>query len=267
MSPRSEAGFRFALGLVLWATGFTLVRAVVAYLLSSLLRLAGYALCLPIDWRRFFASRLGLRETTITRRAYITGAAFCLLAALTQVDMIAAKHYLAADVAGHYAAACTLTKTPFLLLAGSFASVMFPSVVRTGSTTSEGLKLLAQTLGLVGGGIGLVVVVCSLLPEQIVTLLMGAEFRPLADWLPIFALLACAPGLLSVVARYYMVSHGSLLVPWLAIGLAAVVGSLALFHDSELHIAAAMAIGSGVPLLALWAHGAVLAMRVSPRTD
>ncbi|GEM_PF-7001345 len=246
-----EAITRFGLGLLLMAIGFSLLNATLVFAISSILLLAIPALALPVDWRSVFSHRPRRSDLTVTGQAYAVGGAFLLIAVLSQLDMVAAKYFLSAEVAGYYAAASNLIRAPFLMLAGGFASAMFPSVVQAGTRTPHGLRLLTVTAGAVLAGIVVVTTACYLAPRMIVGLLLGDEFLPLAQWLGIFAAGSSLPALLTVVTRFHMAQHSPLLVWSLGAGCALSIISLVVLHDSPLHMILASALGSLIPLVPL----------------
>ena len=246
-----EAMVRFGLGLALIAVGYTLLRTTLIFVASSLVLLAIPALVLPIDWRSILSRRPSHSEFTVTGQAYAVGGSFLLIAVLSQLDMIAAKYFLPGEVAGYYAAAANRVRAPSLMVAGGFASAMFPSVVRAGARSRHGIRLFYITVAAVLASVLLVTLVCYLMPEMIVGLLLGDEFLPLARWLGVFAAASSLPALLTVVTRFHMAEHSPLLIWSLAAGCALSIISLIVLHASPLHMILASALGSLIPLIPL----------------
>jgi len=246
-----EALLRLLIGIVCFLIGFSLLGALLAYLCSTAICLFLTLPMVPLNWRRFFAPVADKAEIQTSRRAYSTALSFVAFAAITQVDMIAAKVYLSAADAGYYAAACNFVKTPFLLIAGSFAMAMFPALVGVRSGTRDGQRLLRITLLAVGACLGGATLICLWLAKPIIASLLGPAFLPLAPWLGLFALAACVPAILAVVMRYVLLSDMRLLVVALAAGTAAEISLLLLFHSTPVSVCGALFAGGVVALVLL----------------
>ncbi|NLO05899.1 MAG: oligosaccharide flippase family protein [candidate division WS1 bacterium] len=246
-----ESALRFALGLVLMTVGFTLLRSTSAYAVAAVVPTLIMALMLPMNWRRFFSERPRRSELAVTGDAFLIGGSFLLIALLTQLDMVAAKYFLSAEVAGYYAAASNLVRAPFLMLAGAFAYAMYPSVVRAGAYSHQGVRLLLTTSAVVLAAIAIATATCYIVPQTIVGVLLGADFMPLAGWLGLFAAGSAAPALLFVVTRYHMACRPTLLIWLLLVGLVVELVIILLLHTSPQHVILATALGSLTPLLPL----------------
>jgi O-antigen/teichoic acid export membrane protein len=244
----AEAALRLLFLLGLAVVGLSLTGSLSTYLVAASATLVAAALILPIHWPAALPGMPRRDELRPTPHAHRTMFAFCVLAALSQLDMLAAKHFLPADAAGHYAAACSLIRNPFLMIVAGFAGAMFPSVVEARARTSAALRLLGTTALLSAVCLGAGVAVCYLFPRPVVAAALGDGYLPLAGWLGTFALASCVPAALTVAVLYSVAVQSRVLVPVLLAGLVAETAALLVSHGTAQNIMEAMVLGNGVSL-------------------
>jgi O-antigen/teichoic acid export membrane protein len=195
-----------------------------------------------------------------TLKPELTYAAFVLVASLgvtilSSVDVFIVKHYFSAEVAGGYAGVATVAKMLFFLTA-SIAQVMLPAVKIHAAERANRqylLKSLALTVGL--GGVAMIVFM--LLPQFVISVLMGGTYAPYAHLLPTLSLAMFLISVINLIVFYYVALRkyqiGLLVVTGLAITFWLLVNN----HSSLDSIVNNLALGS-VGMLALFAGWRVL---------
>src|SRR6266545_733394 len=121
--------------------------------------------------------------------------AFLGLLLLTNVDLLLARHYLAAEPSGLYAAGAVVAKIAYW--APQFvATIVFP---RLATEAAARRRLLARAAAAITAlGVALMVVVAAA-PELAVTLPFGAAYRDVGPDLPLFAALGTALALVQLL--------------------------------------------------------------------
>ena len=121
--------------------------------------------------------------------------AFLGLLLLTNVDLLLARHYLAAEPSGLYAAGAVVAKIAYW--APQFvATIVFP---RLATEAAARRRLLARAAAVITAlGVALMVVVAAA-PELAVTLPFGAAYRDVGPNLPLFAALGTALALVQLL--------------------------------------------------------------------
>jgi O-antigen/teichoic acid export membrane protein len=121
--------------------------------------------------------------------------AFLGLLLLTNLDLLLARHYLAAEPSGLYAAGSVVAKIAFW--APQFvATIVFP---RLATEVAARRRLLAGAAAVIAGlGAALVVAVAAA-PELAVTLPFGGAYRDVGPDLPLFAALGTALALVQLL--------------------------------------------------------------------
>jgi len=255
-----EAFVRLAGLLALMPLRVSVTGALSAYAVGYLTMIPALGLRMPINWRAVLVPESMRASKGPTRHAYATGLAFVISAAIMQLDMVAARHYLPGDVAGYYGAACSLVKTSFSLVAVGFAMAMFPSVVAAGARSGAALRMLAAAIGASTLAMAVGVAACFLLPHQIITIVLAERYAPLAQWLGFFALASVAPALLGIITRYYIALHTKALLAALSAGLVLQIASFALYHATPQSLMVGLTLGNSLPLIGLAVYAAACAL-------
>jgi len=197
-----ETIFKLALAILLvvagmgvsGAIGSTFIAGVLGYFLS--LYFLKEQICRP-NW----GERLG-REKMVS---YTWPVFFSLLAftSLYTSDIILARHFLAAESAGFYAALATLGKI-IVFASGPIITVMFPLASESYTKGRNYQRLL--TLSFV-----LVLLVCLgiggiyfLFPRLMIKLLFGSQALPVAPYLYLFAIFLGLYSLSSLLVNFYL---------------------------------------------------------------
>src|SRR6266568_4483454 len=141
------------------------------------------------------APRLAPATAALGREVGAAALAFLGLLLLTNMDLLLARHYLAAEPSGLYAAGAVVAKIAYW--APQFvATIVFP---RLATEAAARRRLLARAAAAIAAlGVALMVVVAAA-PELAVTLPFGAAYRDVGPDLPLFAALGTALALVQLL--------------------------------------------------------------------
>lgn len=149
---------------------------------------------------------------------------------LFSIDTLLAKHYLAAEAAGLYAAAAVLARVVYFL-GFSIAGVMFPEVASLHARNEAHFHVVDLSLlivGLMGAGL---ILVYTLFPG-LVLLPYGPSFTPDRQYLGVFAIALTMLTLANLFINYFLsIARWTFVVPLFGACLAETV-LLAYFHSS-----------------------------------
>ncbi len=205
-----NAGARLAVGVGLVAAGHGVDGALAASVAGSVLAvllpltllrpmLAGRGVPsgAPVGGRAVLsgAPRLAPATAALGREVGAAALAFLGLLLLTNMDLLLARHYLAAEPSGLYAAGAVVAKIAYW--APQFvATIVFP---RLATEAAARRRLLARAAAAIAAlGVALMVVVAAA-PELAVTLPFGAAYRDVGPDLPLFAALGTALALVQLL--------------------------------------------------------------------
>jgi O-antigen/teichoic acid export membrane protein len=175
-----EAFGRLAVGVLLVALG----AGVTGAYLGTFGSMAITAAVLAVVLRR----RLGAPAAhtprhplgALARDAAVPIAALTLVAVLQNVDVIMAKHVLAEDAAGVYAASTVAAKAVVWIAIGIGLWVL-PEAVRRAAAGLDARSVLLRALGLVGAVALGALLVFGTVPEQLLRVAFGEEYEEGAD--------------------------------------------------------------------------------------
>jgi O-antigen/teichoic acid export membrane protein len=189
-----NAAVRLVVGVALVAAGHGVNGALAASVAGSVLAMLPPVLLL----RPVMASGLRWLAPGTQALGGEVGAAllgFLGLLLLTNVDLLLARHYLAAGASGLYAAGAVIAKIAYW--APQFvATIVFP---RLATEAAARRRLLARAAAVVAGlGVALMVLVAAA-PGLAVALPFGAAYRDVGPDLPLFAALGTALALVQLL--------------------------------------------------------------------
>jgi O-antigen/teichoic acid export membrane protein len=185
-----------------------------------------------------------------------------VITALFSLDIIVAKHYFPADVAGAYAGVSTIARIIFYLT-GSISIVLLSSV-KLDATPAANRRLLTRSFLLQGALGGCVLAIFTAVPGPVISLLIGSRYLAYAQLLPSLSL-----ALFLLAAINLLFAYDLALRRWSA-AVVAVVGAgcmaliLQLHHASPGAVVQSVLLGS-VALLALRGLDAVRRHYARPR--
>jgi O-antigen/teichoic acid export membrane protein len=262
-----NAAARLAVGVGLVAAGYGVDGALAASVAGSVLAMLPPLALLrpalagrlrrprPRGWRTapFGAEPLGglLSPGTaaLGREVGAAALAFLGLLLLTNVDLLLARHYLAAEASGLYAAGAVVAKIAFW--APQFvATIVFP---RLATEAAARRRLLARAAAVVAApGAALLVAVVAA-PEVAVVLPFGAAYRAVEPDLPLFAALGTALALVQLLLFSGIAAGDRKVHRLLGATVAVEVAVIALGpHHSVAGIAGAALAAVGALLAASW---------------
>jgi len=149
---------------------------------------------------------------------------------LFSIDTLLAKHYLAAEAAGLYAAAAVLGRVVYFL-GLSVAGVMFPEVANLHARNEAHFHVVDLSLGLVAlMGAGLIAV--YFLFPGIVLLPYGPSFAPTREYLGLFAVALTLLTIANLFINYFLsIARWTFVIPLFGACIAETV-LVAIFHTS-----------------------------------
>ncbi len=228
LSIVGEAGSRLVLGLALYAVGLGVTGAFLGTTASLLV--LSVVLVIPV-WRAL--EREGRPEHTQTEprfrgllwRARAPVAAFSLIAALQNIDIVYVKHQAASDAAGSYAAASVAAKAVIWVAIG-LGLYLLPEAVRRTKLGEDARPILMRTLALVALVAVPMVTVYAVAGHELLAAVFGDDLTAASSALPLLglAMSLLAWGYLSV---QYLLALGRVSFVFL-LALAAVVEPLLL---------------------------------------
>ncbi|WP_228237831.1 oligosaccharide flippase family protein [Allomuricauda sp. M10] len=183
--------------------------------------------------------RLHVDRTKSTDLEWNKVRAFMLITAcyeLTQIiinnsDIILVKHFFQAQEAGLYASLALIGRVVYFV-AWMFVMLLLPTVVRLKKEGEPTGHILFKYVGYIGLLSSVIVVVCALFPELIITLLFGDAYLSMASLLWQYAL---ATSLFAVanIFTYYFLSLDQYRPIWFSaiLGVSQIV-LIAFFHSS-----------------------------------
>ena len=167
-----------------------------------------------------------------------------LLALLSNTDVLLAKHFLAADVAGQYGALSTLGKI-LIYGVGAFIGVLLPMVSAAHARgTGEGVKLLVLSLSVILLASLCIYLVFFFFPNTIVHLLFGTRYDGIAPYLALFSIAMACVSLATAFINYFVAIHNTSFLYLLALGIVTEVVLIASNHTSLASITQMLVIAS-----------------------
>jgi glycosyltransferase involved in cell wall biosynthesis/O-antigen/teichoic acid export membrane protein len=259
MSIIAEAAGRLVCGLVLVGVGLGVTGA----LLGTPLAFAIVALWLERELVRRVGPVQAVRAPLRTLRSlvghgWVPIVGLFLLASLQNIDVIVAKHQLAGDAAGSYAAAAVAAKAVVWVAIGVGLHLL-PEATRRAAAGLDPRPVLLRALGILALVAAPALLIFAVAPELLLRLAFGPGFTDAAGAL---ILLGAAMTLLAVayLTVQYMVALGETRFLWV-LGVVAISEPFLLIAGSE-GIVAFAAIVFGVQCVAA---SSVLALGLSAR--
>jgi O-antigen/teichoic acid export membrane protein len=154
-----------------------------------------------------------------------------LLALLSNVDVVLAKHYLSDSDAGLYGALSTIGS---IIVYGitAFVTVMLPMAAESHARKGKSGQVLALSLSFIAFVAICAVLFFSLFPTFIVWVMFGARYLSIAPYLGLYAVAMLFEALSIALANYSIaINNRTFLVAFLA-GIALELGLVALYHST-----------------------------------
>lgn len=178
-------------------------------------------------------------ERVFSYSSYVILGLICF-AALTQMDVIAVKHFFPPEMAGQYAAAVTLGKIVFFFPL-AVASVFFPKSSRRYALNQDTSGPLRFSLLAVAIPSGLLTLGYFLWPSTILRLVLGHQYAVTGPLIGVLGVAMTLYGLVNIWLNYYLsVGQASFLYVLLG-GVLIQLVLLARFHSSLIQIVSVLA--------------------------
>lgn len=186
-----------------------------------------------------------------------------LMALLSNIDVLLAKHYLSAEAAGEYGALSTIGKI-LVYGVGAFITVLLPlaSAAEAGAK-GGGRRILGLSLAAILAASAAAVGLFSLVPGLVLSALFGARYLGVAPHLGLFGIAMGCIALSTAFINYFVAARNTSFLYFLAAGIAAEVGLIALNH-ATLGAVTSMLAASSALLLALMVLNYLLFCRTAP---
>jgi O-antigen/teichoic acid export membrane protein len=167
-----------------------------------------------------------------------------LLALLSNVDILLAKHYLSAEAAGQYGALSTLGKI-LIYGVGAFITVLLPMVSAAhAKNDGGGVKILALSLSVIAASSFCIYLAFLLYPDTIVHLLFGTRYTGIAEHLAEFSIAMACIALATAFINYFVAIHNTSFLYLLAFGIVTEAILIASNHTSLATITQMLVISS-----------------------
>ncbi|HSX17219.1 MAG TPA: oligosaccharide flippase family protein [Patescibacteria group bacterium] len=167
------------------------------------------------------------------------------------VDIVVVKHFFDPHTAGLYAGVASVARILFFLTA-SVSLVLMP-LVKINAAPGANQRLLKKSLALLGMAGLPVLALFIVMPERIVTLLMGNDYKSVAYLLPALSVAIFTVSVVNLIVSYYLALRRYALVPIIIIGAAVTYGLLAAHHDTLRAVVNNLLMGSITMLVILLA--------------
>ncbi|MEI7720241.1 MAG: oligosaccharide flippase family protein [bacterium] len=186
-----------------------------------------------------------------------------LLVLLSSLDMLLAKHFLSATLAGQYGALSTVGKI-ILFGVGAFTTVLLPMASAAHARgAGEEKRLLALSLSITAGAVVSAWAVFSLFPTTVVTVLFGVRYLPIAPVLGTISIAMGCIALSTALINYFIAIRNTSFMYLLGLGIIFEVFLIALNHSSLAAIVNMLVISSVILLVLM---GGNYFMTHKPRT-
>lgn len=181
-----------------------------------------------------------------------------LLALLSNVDVVLAKHYLPAAAAGEYAALSTVGKI-LIYGVGAFISVLLPMAAAAAARGNGGERriLRLSLAGVAAVSLG-AFTLFSLFPHLVVSLLFGGRYAGIAEHLGAFTVAMACIALATTFINYFVATRNTSFVYLLGVGIATEVALIVIRHESPGAITQMLVYSSALLLLLMAANYAVV---------
>ncbi len=161
-----------------------------------------------------------------------------LLALLSNIDVILAKHFLSPSDAGQYGALSTLGKI-LIYGIGAFITVLLPMVSAAHAKDTsgdnfgkEGAKILMLTLVVIAVASIVFFILFTFFGAPIVSLLFGGRYASVAPYLGTFSIAMGAISLSTAFVNYFIAIENKSFIAFLLLGIVSEVLLLAFKHSS-----------------------------------
>ncbi|MDO8573020.1 MAG: oligosaccharide flippase family protein [bacterium] len=231
LSQAISAGGKLALAILLVVLGMGVFGAIGALAIASFIAI----LYMRSRSKGFALSLVSFKQMVYAIKKEISYGILILLSLglvtfLYSADVLVIKRLFSPEVAGMYSGVATIARIIFFGTA-SVGAVLLSSI-KIHNTAEQNRTILKKGflyVGVLGGGAFLIF---ALFPAQIITLLIGAKYAPLAYLLPLFSLSSLLVSFLSLFVTYLLALRSRALIPVSVVGFIAVFVLIATNHST-----------------------------------
>lgn len=250
ISQALAAGGKLILAILLVVLGAGVFGAVGALVLASLISII-YMRSVSTGFTLSFAPFMRVLPTLKQEIPYgiLIFMSLGLVTALYSADVLVAKRLFSPEIAGMYSGVETIARIIFFTTA-SISAVLLSSI-KIRNTAQENRTILKKAIlyvSIIGGG---AFMVFALFPMQVITLLIGAKYAPMAYLLPLFAFSSLLISFLSLYASYLLALRSAALLPVSALGFLALCTLVATNHSTPTSIVFDFAASTAFTLILL----------------
>ncbi|KKR54645.1 MAG: Capsular polysaccharide biosynthesis protein [Parcubacteria group bacterium GW2011_GWA2_40_23] len=222
---------RLIMGLIFVAIGWGVSGAILSYLLSAIFLIFYFIVNLKLYKKSGEEKKQTEKTTRISHQAKATLiVSFCLIC-LYNLDIILVKHFLSAIEAGNYAI-ISLAGKIIIFFTASINNVMFPLASNNHEIKKSNKRIIILSLiFIVGASIG-IILLYSLFPELIISILFGAKYLGIASLLWLGGIIFALYSIINFLSLYFLSVQKTKFSVILAIGTVMEVVLIYFFHYS-----------------------------------
>ncbi len=153
------------------------------------------------------------------------------MTSLFTTDVLLARHFLAPEVAGYYAALSILGKIVFFAVS-PITLVMFPFVSERNSRGEKYGKIIALSMALTLLGAGIVILVYYLFPQLVVLTLFGKHFLPISGFVWMFGIFIGIYSICYLIANFFLSIHKTIPTYFVITASLLQIIAICFFHNS-----------------------------------
>ena len=219
------------LGVALVALGFGVSGALLANLIAVLFLIIYFILNLKL-YKQAQAQMVKEKKVMhISRSAWITLlVSFCLIC-LYNLDVILVKHFLPATEAGYYSI-ISLSGKIIIFFTASISNVMFPLASSNHESNKSNKRIIYLSLFFILSSSALIIILYSLFPAFIVSVLFGAKYLAVANMLWLGGIIFALYAIINFLSLYFLSVQKTKFSVILAIGTVMEVALICFFHYS-----------------------------------
>jgi O-antigen/teichoic acid export membrane protein len=166
---------------------------------------------------------------------------------LFNIDLILVKHLFDPETAGMYSSLVVIGKIVFFAT-GAVSAVMFPMIAEAKEKNDNYFKIFLNA-GILITGISIIfIMICFMMPEFIITTLLGNKFLEAAKYLGWYTILMLLMSLVNVGIFYFLSLKKTKSLHKIAIGPIIILILISIFHESIWEIITSLIIGMAVVL-------------------
>lgn len=167
---------------------------------------------------------------------------------LFNLDLILVKHFFQPETAGMYSSLVVIGKIVFFVT-GAISAVMFPMIAEAKEKKANYFKIFVNAGLLITAICGAFIAACFLLPDLIITTLLGNKFIEATQYLGWYAIVMLLMSLVNVGIFYFLSLKKTKSLYRVVIGPVTILIAISLFHYSIWQIITSLTVGMGITFI------------------